>query len=146
MTVPCIIIDVDGTVADNEHRAHLIQSDPPDWGTFSAPDRVILDAPIAPMIDLVRTLRQDAIVIALTGRQRALYHTTWEWFRQHRVAVAYLVMRPDNDYRPAPEFKLEAVRDLWDRGWRPTLFIDDHQATLDVIAPEFPSVQCLRKM
>ncbi len=133
MSVPCFLIGIDGVLADNSHRLHHIQCDPPDWEAYNAPELVLRDAPIQPMIDLVAHVRQGSIVMALTGRRRALYHTTWDWCYQHHVAVSYLIMRPDDDFAPAPEIKVRAVHDLWARGWRPWLMIDDDVEVLRAV-------------
>lgn len=50
-----IICDVDGTVADCRHRLHhVLPGSKRDWGAFFS--KMADDAPIYPVIDLIRSL------------------------------------------------------------------------------------------
>lgn len=47
-----VIFDIDGTLANAEHRVHHLQKEPKDWDAFFA--GCTQDTPIEPVMELVR--------------------------------------------------------------------------------------------
>lgn len=103
-----IVFDLDGTLANIEHRLHFIQGEKKDWDAFYA--ACINDKPIWPVIDAnwalvaANQIFRGEIVI-LTGRSRAVEHETQEWLEYFSIDYDELVMRSPKDYRPDHEFK-----------------------------------------
>lgn len=95
-----IIVDIDGTVSDTAWRTHLVKIIPgvreeKDWKSFhtSCGD----DAPIRPILELVRLSGQLYDIIIITGRPVDLCGVqTEEWLYQHMpdFPVRHLFMAP----------------------------------------------------
>lgn len=82
------IFDIDGTLANAEHRLHLIQQTSswkgsplkPDWDTFLSDEMIAKDVPIEPMFCVLDGLiRAKHEVIFITGRPEAQRQTTIKW-------------------------------------------------------------------
>lgn len=66
-----IIFDMDGTLADINHRRHFVERKPKDWNSFY--EGMIGDTPIQPVVMMAQLLKSAGhrIIIA-TGRPRKL--------------------------------------------------------------------------
>ena len=98
-----IVIDLDGTLCNCDHRVHLAQAQ--QWDEFHK--GLLADEPYNDVADLVRTLSRTQIIIAVTGRNAAFKELTWRWFQLHALdeAITDVIMRPDGDWRPDHELK-----------------------------------------
>ena len=104
------IFDIDGTLANADHRLHHILDDPknPDWDTFFSLTH--LDAPILPIILITKVLwRCLETVVLLTGRNERCREETEEWMKRFEVPYDQLIMRPLHDHRPDHIVKLELL-------------------------------------
>lgn len=102
---PSIIVDIDGTIANCEHRLHHIEnfsSDTEatfeaDWDAFYS--NCDLDDPIGPVVQLVKSLcDRDYCVILITGRSGKYREQTEQWLRAHEIPFDLLLMRKDGDH------------------------------------------------
>ena len=92
-----IIVDIDGTLANGEHRQHWLKNKPKNWNAYQA--AIHLDTPINPVIDLVNILYSTGLAILLcSGRQEKERKATEEWMKRHEVKYTELYMRPTEDY------------------------------------------------
>ena len=116
-----IVVDLDGTLADDRHRQPFLQQRPKRWDEyFEGCDR---DTPIEPVIQIVRALFDDGHQVEIwTGRSERVRRKTMEWLYRYDVPYSYLRMRPGKDYRRDTILK---------GGWletcasKPELVIDD---------------------
>lgn len=102
-----VIVDIDGTIANVDHRLHLIDKsngvDKTDWDEFYS--LCESDKPIQPIIDLVRHFAYDLgkDVIFLTGRRAAVRKKTILWLEDHVCGYlaneSLLLMRPAGELR-----------------------------------------------
>ena len=113
------IVDLDGTLYDNRHRAHLMptgdkRNDTEAWKQFNGACRG--DTPIEEMLLTVKTLIANGEDVRfLTGRGQSAYLPT-----MHRLhndlgisrTLIKLQMRPMDDHRSAADFKSDALRRL----------------------------------
>ena len=103
-----VIVDIDGTIANNSHRVHFI-SDPnnQDWNAFNmASDQ---DLPIQDVIELVKVLKHEYDIIFCTGRGKMAFVKTLRWIEEHLGFVAPLLMRADGDHRHDIKVKPELL-------------------------------------
>ena len=92
-----IIVDVDGTVALMEGKRT-----PFEW------DKVALDAPNLPIIELVQTLRDAGLkVLVTTGRDGVCLNDTKTWLADHGVLYDAIFIRPERDSRDDTVIKKE---------------------------------------
>ena len=107
------IFDLDGTLANIEHRLKFINGIRKNWDAFY--EACDMDKPILNNINLLITLRstldsEDKIII-LSGRSMKVYNKTVNWLRDFGITVTdgrvLLYMRLETDHRPDYEFKQE---------------------------------------
>lgn len=133
---PLYIFDLDGTLANIEHRTHFIQGQKKDWDAFFlACDQ---DEPIRPVIELLLTLRSAGAEVWLwTGRSEIARVGTISWLRKHGIKrmrdERSLLMRGARDFRPDHELKQEWLMQLpYEDRARLVGVFDDRQAVVDM--------------
>ncbi len=132
------VIDIDGVVADVRHRVHHLRRRPARWDRFfaAAADDPLLDVGA----DVVRELAGAHPVIWLSGRPESLRRVTERWLVAHDLPAGRLLLRPDGDYRPAAQFKLEVVRGLAENGGVAAALDDDPAVVAALRTAGFPIV------
>lgn len=108
-----IIVDLDGTLSNGEHRLHLLPTKDlhltESWSEFNR--AAIHDAPIQDTIAVVRGLWVSGFaVIILTGRSDEVEQETYFWLDKHGVKFDYLIMRRASDNRKDTVIKEEVLR------------------------------------
>ena len=93
----CIIVDIDGTLSDSRHRLHHLQSKPKNWPAFF--DEMVNDPPYQWVVDLVRLLARDHLIMLASGRPDSHQPQTIEWLGKQGVPWTELHMRKTGDYR-----------------------------------------------
>ncbi len=122
-----IICDIDGTIANLEHRRHHVVNKPKDWDAFYSEmhnDEVFKH--ISELLDLYNS--QDYYIILVSGRPAKYRRETEQWLKEHNVVFDLLLMRGFNDKRDdtivkeeiydryiAPFFNIRLVLDDRDR-------------------------------
>jgi predicted kinase len=136
---PIVIVDIDGTVADCEHRMHHIRppactkpddsdycEDPncpekilvhsgkafkKNWAAFHDPANVAKDTVVEPIAELVGAMFQRGYdIIFLTGRDTSIGTVTEKWIADNLGdRYHHLFMRQSGDSRPDTEIKKEIV-------------------------------------
>ena len=99
------LVDLDGTVANLDHRLHLIKKrgdmavSPEDWTAFF--DACVDDTPIQDVLNTVELLWESgAIILWVTGRSHACYAQTVVWLNKHtKIPPRRIYMRKDGDHR-----------------------------------------------
>jgi len=134
---PCVIVDIDGVLADGAHRQHLVRAKR--WREFF--DAAHGDLPIAETAVLLRLLDQDLVVVLLTGRPLRTREATITWLAEHGYRWDLLVMKEDRDLRKATNAKREAVAALRTAGFTPVLALDDEPGNVDMYRDE--NIPCL---
>lgn len=136
----CIIVDIDGTLADLSHRLHHINGrggSRPDWQKFFAgiPDDTCIE-PIADlavaMHDFSDNFEQYAKVVLCSGRPENYREQTEKWLAKHSIFFCRLYMRPANDTRPDHVVKRELLGRIREDGYEPVLVIDDRPSVVEM--------------
>jgi hypothetical protein len=108
-----VIVDLDGTIADSEHRLHHIKTKPKKWNKFNKlayDDSVIDDIHF-----LVRSLWLSGCkVVVCTAREESGREETERWLYCPEKAnlkdvVEKVYMRPKGDYREDSIVKIETL-------------------------------------
>lgn len=124
---PCIIFDIDGTLADLSHRLHYLESG--DWkGFFAEADK---DKPIDPVIYMNNIMDSLMDVIVVSGRCSSIRKITEEWLEKHGVRYGRLYMRTEGDHRPDHIVKEEILREI-QRDYVVKYVFDDRQSVVDM--------------
>lgn len=100
-----VICDIDGTIANNDHRQHFLEGKK-DWeGFFSELHK---DKPIFEIINKVNSLENEVHKIYfLTGRPEKYRIQTKDWLKKYFAFDLELLMRNNNDRRNKIEIKKE---------------------------------------
>lgn len=96
MNTHCVIMDIDGTLANADHRIHLLLGEKKDWPAFlaAAPgDSVNEEIKI-----LNNTLYQDNVIVICTGRNEKTRAETEKWLADNGISYDHLLMRPADDF------------------------------------------------
>ena len=128
MSKRIVLCDLDGTLADVNHRLHYIKNadgtkktrKESDWDSFHT--ECINDVPNEDVIEILHSLVREwwQEVYFLSGRNDVVRAETVEWLQKHvadyehwsETCRAQLVMRKNGDFRPDTEIKLEMVQEL----------------------------------
>jgi predicted kinase len=131
MTMRAVIFDIDGTLANIEHRLHYLEGDK-DWAAFF--DDMQDDKPIEPIAELARLLHKavearhglEAVLIVTARPDRADWRqTTIDWLDLHDIAYDRIYFRAEDDRRPDQLVKAEILQRILDDGYDPQLVVDD---------------------
>jgi phosphoglycolate phosphatase-like HAD superfamily hydrolase len=127
------VFDIDGVLADVSHRLHHLQARPQRWERFfRAADR---DPLLAEGAARLRAALVDHDVLYLTGRPERNRGLTERWLARHGLPTGPLLMRPDDDYRPARWVKREVLRELADTRTVASV-LDDDPAVVEMLAAD----------
>jgi len=134
---PLLILDLDGTLAKLSHRTAVAGDEPPRddkaayqrWlDLLQPPGALLSDPPIEQTVWLARTLRDQCNMVYLTGRAEMHRADTLLWMQRHGLPEAPLIMRRNDDYRTAAEYKEEELINLKKYFVGPVLVVDDDAA------------------
>ena len=135
----CYLFDIDGTLANNEHRAHHLKKEPKDWAAFFAGCH--LDPPHRHIVQLARTLQAMSEIVFVTGRSEDERAATEPWLERQGLWVGLrppplrrgerLYMRAAGDHRPDTVVKMELLQMLRNDGWVPIMAFDDRNSVVE---------------
>lgn len=102
------MFDIDGVLADVRHRLHHLEARPQRWERFfRAADR---DPLLPEGAERLHAALVDHDVLYLTGRPERTRRLTQRWLARHDLPTSPLVMRDDDDHRPARYLKRDVLR------------------------------------
>ncbi len=111
-----VIVDIDGTVADNITRSPF---------DFS---RVLEDKPIERTIELVKLLAEaNYKIIFVSGREDSCMEDTLEWLNLNEIPVTELLMRRQGDLRKDSIIKQEIFTNYIQSKYYISFVIDDRK-------------------
>lgn len=92
-----ILCDIDGTIANNDHRQHFLEGKK-DWDGFFS--ELVNDLPIQIIIDkVIQEQSNGKEIVFLTGRPERYRYSTTLWLKEYFDFEFKLLMRADNDQR-----------------------------------------------
>lgn len=129
---PVILFDIDGTLADIQHRRSFLESEKPDWKSFNA--AMGNDALNHAVAELYKILWNSGNyeVILVTGRTDDFRELTKKWLQAHNIPFKTLLMRSKNDYRADHIIKEEILQALLNKGKVIAFAVDDRQQVVDM--------------
>jgi hydroxymethylpyrimidine pyrophosphatase-like HAD family hydrolase len=122
-----ICFDIDGTLANIEHRLDYVRSKPKNWKAFDA--GIPNDKVNEPVASVMRSLRYSSgndIVLA-SGRNERSRQATEDWLRVNNLYMYdKLYMRKADDFRSDDTVKQEMLYEIIaDYGRKPDMVFDD---------------------
>ena len=92
-----ILCDIDGTIANNDHRQHFLEGKK-DWEGFFS--ELVNDLPIQIIIDkVIQEQANGKELVFLTGRPERYREKTESWIKKYFNCKYRLLMRKDTDKR-----------------------------------------------
>ena len=102
------VVDIDGVLADVNHRLHYVAKRPKDWDAFFA---AASKDPLLPEgLAVARELAERYDLTYLSGRPERCRRDTEQWFVANGIPPGELLLRRPNDRRPARITKVEILK------------------------------------
>jgi predicted kinase len=136
-----IIFDIDGTVADLNHRRHHVTNGQRNWDKFF--EEMVNDPPLADVVFLAEMLGSHPLaksgflkLFFVSGRPDSHRAHTEQWLRDN-VPTFFnrseaLLMRAAGDYRPDTEIKREILHNIRSQGYNVRLVVDDRPSVIEM--------------
>lgn len=142
-----LIVDLDGTLFDNSHRAHLVprsdQHKPKAWTPFNS-----ACGDDTPNLDLIRVIRTNSLrhnVVFLTGRDEDSRAPTEKQLKRYFNRCEWdLNMRPMDEGRSGHEFKRDILPEII-AGESNIIMWDDDERVVNMVVKHFPQI-CILKV
>lgn len=126
-----IIMDIDGTIANLDHRLHYVQDGNRDWGSFFR--EMGDDLPVEEVISLAYMFKKAGYeIVVVSARPDDYLDTTKIWMANNGMYWDSLYMRKAGDFREDSIVKREILAKLRSDGYEPWLVIDDRQKVVDM--------------
>jgi phosphoglycolate phosphatase-like HAD superfamily hydrolase len=130
---PLAVFDIDGVLADVRHRLHHLEARPQRWERFfRSADR---DPLLVEGAERLRAALADHDVVYVTGRPESTRSLTERWLARHGLPTGPLVMREDDDDRPARYLKRDVLRRLSEHRQIASV-LDDDPAVVRMLAED----------
>jgi acid phosphatase class B len=133
-----VVFDIDGTIANNDHRKHFVEGKPKYWLKYNA--RMDEDGVYKDIVWMMGKLWHDldTRIILCTGREEIYREVTEKWLMDNGLMhyITALYMRPLEDYRSDAIVKVELLKKIETDWARPYLWFDDRQQVVDAIRAE----------
>lgn len=127
-----VVFDIDGTLADVEHRRQYVATRPRNWKAFEA--GIPHDKPHEDIVELARLFHHRGFVVVLcSGRNEHTRSVTEQQMEQFGVEYQKLYMRKTGDHRDDGIVKVELMQQISTDYDRPWLWFDDRQRVVDAI-------------
>ena len=126
------IFDIDGTLADIEHRRHYVTGGRSYWEKFN--ESMGDDTPNAPVVSLYHSLWRsgDYNIEIVTGRNERFRDITERWFIWNEIPFKRITMREDKDFRADHLVKEEILHRFLAEGLDIIFAVDDRQQVVDM--------------
>lgn len=123
-----VVFDIDGTLANIEHRLGYVRSQPKNWAAFDA--GIPNDKVNEPVARVFHSLHNgENTIIFASGRSERSRQATVDWLRTNKMwfgSYSRLYMRKADDFRPDDVVKREILNEIIaDYGRKPDMVFDD---------------------
>ena len=119
----CVVIDLDGTLANCEHRMHYLEGPKKNWDAFF--ENCSNDTIIHPMLHMLQLLSDKYKIVFVTARPEKNRELTINWLKRNYIVYDSLHMRKDRDFNKSPIVKKNIVLSLFEKGYNPVFAFDD---------------------
>ena len=129
-----ILVDIDGTLMNIEHRRHLVNNGNNDWETFQDPKVMAKDTPNWPVANVVQHLNSTVTnkVIFVSARNERHREVTQQQMEAVGLGNCFLFLRADDDFRSDDVFKKDVLDELINSGIKPDLVFDDRNSVVEM--------------
>lgn len=129
-----VLVDCDGTLANNQHHAEYYLSNPNNKKKdFPGFYKGIVDAPVNESVrDLANNMRDNdnVNIVLLTGRDDSYARELLQFVEKSGLKVSRVINKRRGDFRPDNEFKAEVINKLKDEGLIVVHALDDRESSI----------------
>ena len=126
-----IVCDIDGTVANIEHRRQYVATKPKNWRAFNA--GMAQDTVYEDIQWMLNSLSMFSDLVFCSGRSEDQRAVTEQWLANNKFTYEGLYMRAKGDYRQDSIVKVELLEQIREKHGEPFLWIDDRNQVVDAI-------------
>ncbi len=134
-----IIFDIDGTLANSDHREYIVNhagsDSEADWAEYFEASRYDPPHYEIQWLNHIMADREDAELIVLTARPDYSRAMTEEWLKKHDIVHSELIMKdrlPDGSYDKDHVFKEKVLDQLIAQDRKPFIVFEDRQSVVDM--------------
>jgi predicted secreted acid phosphatase len=125
-----IIVDLDGTLCNADHRKHHVEKKPTNWPAFY--EALVHDEPHQWCLDLIDGMRGIAEIVFVSGRPDNYKNETKQWLERHKLEIWPLFMRKEKDFRQDAVIKAEIYREHIEPKYEVLFCVDDRKQVVDM--------------
>ena len=143
MKEKAVIIDLDGTLCNIEHRLHHIKKAKPDWKSFYA--GIPQDSLNTWCKELIDVCDVQHYIFLVTGREltKQVRNDTTEWLSKNGIVYNELLGRDKGDYRPDDVLKKEIYKKFIEDEYDVVFIVDDRTRVVEMWRSlGLPCLQC----
>jgi FMN phosphatase YigB (HAD superfamily) len=119
-----IIVDLDGTLCNVDHRVIHLKLSPGNWKKFN--DHMIDDTINHWCEVLIKSMKEAGYeILFVTGRGEDYREHTTDWLLRHQIQWDELYMRPQNDFREDNDIKEELYEKYIKNNFDVLFVVDD---------------------
>ncbi len=127
---PAIIVDLDGTLCDVEHRVHHVRGATRNWKMFN--ELMVHDTLNHWCFEIIEAMSQRSYqILFVTGRAEEYRFHTQEWLNKENVKYDQLYMRGVLDQREDADVKEDIYLNLIEPFCQVLFVIDDRKSVVD---------------
>ncbi len=126
-----IIVDLDGTLSDAEHRVYLLKETKKNWKEFNA--RMVEDEINLWCYEIICAMKYRGYkIIFVTGRGEVYRPHTEKWLEKHSVSYDALHMRKSKDRRDDWLVKKEIYENEIKANFDTLFVLDDRKSVVEM--------------
>lgn len=127
-----IIVDLDGTLADNSHRVHHIKKEPKYWDVYNG--LIKGDECNEWCNKIIKKFYVDNYVLIVTGRMQTkqIEKDTIRWLYDNNIPYDKIFFRKDQDFREDSIVKLEIYEQHIELNYKVLFVLDDRPRVVDM--------------
>ena len=131
MTNRVIVFDIDGTIANVNHRRQFVATKPKNWAAWNA--GMANDTVYEDIRWLLDTFKTSCQIILCSGRSDDTRLVTERWLEDNDIYYNQLFMRRAGDYRQDSIVKVELLAQIRQWHGEPYIWFDDRNQVVDTI-------------
>jgi uncharacterized HAD superfamily protein len=124
------IFDIDGTLANCDHRLHYVKNKPKNWDAFYS--ECMDDHIIWPVAEMLELFRKNHLIYIVTGRPERNRDLTELWLNNNKIYFDKLIMRGDRDFRKSPDYKSSVCDTIEAEGNKIFLAVEDREDCINM--------------
>ena len=133
MGIPCILIDLDGTLCNIDHRIPFLKTNRKEFFKGISNDSINNTVSSA-ILDFFYSARD---IVFVSGRPKSHKQESIAWLEQNfkfdpGLVRSPIYMRANSDSRPDHEVKKDLLKDIREDGYDPLFVIDDRDSVVEM--------------